>query len=133
MQICIFCTWNIRDHWHIFAILSLFYLMFRGTIDASAMPQIFFCHVRRISHAYWSNEIWSCKLIPPQSFISMIIHDICEVERKVPKYENHKFRERKVKTYQELKRSPKDRHTQTHGNCIEIFRQARPSFSIGRE
>ena len=36
-------------------------------------------------------------------------------------------------SYQELKRSPKDRHTQTHGNCIEIFRQARPSFSIGRE
>ena len=29
---------------------------------------------------------------------------------------------------QELKRSPKD--TQTHGNCIEIFRQARPSFSL---
>ena len=24
-------------------------------------------------------------------------------------------------SYQELKRSPKDRHTQTHGNCIEIF------------
>ena len=23
-------------------------------------------------------------------------------------------------SYQELKRSPKDRHTQTHGNCIEI-------------
>ena len=36
-------------------------------------------------------------------------------------------------SYQELKRSPKDRHTQTHGNCIEIFRQARPSFSIRRE
>ena len=36
-------------------------------------------------------------------------------------------------SYQELKRSPKDRHTQTHGNCIEIFRQARPSFSIERE
>ena len=30
-------------------------------------------------------------------------------------------------SYQELKRSPKDRNTQTHGNCIEIFRQARPS------
>ena len=36
-------------------------------------------------------------------------------------------------SYQELKRSPKDRHTQTHGNCTEIFQQARPSFSIGRE
>ena len=24
-------------------------------------------------------------------------------------------------SYQELKRSPKDRHTQTHGNCIEIL------------
>ena len=33
-------------------------------------------------------------------------------------------------SYQELKRSPKNRHTQTLGNCIEIFRQARPSFSI---
>ena len=36
-------------------------------------------------------------------------------------------------SYQELKRSQKARHTQTHGKCIEIFRQARPSFSIGRE
>ena len=36
-------------------------------------------------------------------------------------------------SYQELKRSRKDRHTQTHGNCIEIFRQVRPSFSVGRE
>ena len=36
-------------------------------------------------------------------------------------------------SYQELKRSQKDRHTQTHENCIEIFRLARPSFSIGRE
>ena len=35
--------------------------------------------------------------------------------------------------YQELKRSQKDRHIQTHGNCIEIFRLAWPSFSIGRE
>ena len=36
-------------------------------------------------------------------------------------------------SYQELKRSQKDRHTQTHGNCIEIFRLARQSFSIERE
>ena len=36
-------------------------------------------------------------------------------------------------SYQELKRSQKDRHTQTHRNCIEIFRLARPSFSIERE
>ena len=36
-------------------------------------------------------------------------------------------------SYQKLKRSLKDRHTKTHGNCIEIFRQARPSLSIGRE
>ena len=36
-------------------------------------------------------------------------------------------------SYQELKRSQKDRHTQTHENCIEIFRLARPSFSIERE
>ena len=35
--------------------------------------------------------------------------------------------------YQKLKRSLKDRHTKTHGNCIEIFRQAGPSLSIGRE
>ena len=35
------------------------------------------------------------------------------VERKVPKYEYHKIRERKVKTYQKLKRSLKDRHTET--------------------
>ena len=33
-------------------------------------------------------------------------------------------------SYQELKRSQKERHTQSHGNCIEIFRLARPSFSI---
>ena len=35
-------------------------------------------------------------------------------------------------SHQELKRSRKDRHTQTHGNGSEIFRQARPSLSIGR-
>ena len=38
-----------------------------------------------------------------------------------------------VNSYQELNRLQKDRHTQTHGNCIEIFRLARPSFSIERE
>ena len=36
-------------------------------------------------------------------------------------------------SYQELKRSLKDRQTQTLGNCIEIFLLARPSLSIGRE
>ena len=36
-------------------------------------------------------------------------------------------------SYQELKRSQNNRHTQTHGNCIEIFRLARLSFSIERE
>ena len=36
-------------------------------------------------------------------------------------------------SYQKLNRSLKDRHTKTHGNCIEIFRQAWPSLSIGRE
>ena len=36
-------------------------------------------------------------------------------------------------SYQELKRSPNDRRTQTHGNCIEIFWQAWQSFSIGRD
>ena len=35
-------------------------------------------------------------------------------------------------SYQKLKRSPRDRHTKTHVNCIEIFRLARPSFSIER-
>ena len=33
-------------------------------------------------------------------------------------------------SYQKLKRSLKDRHMQTQGNCIEIFQQARPSLSI---
>ena len=33
-------------------------------------------------------------------------------------------------SYQELKRSQNNRHTQTHGNCIEIFWLAGPSFSI---
>ena len=36
-------------------------------------------------------------------------------------------------SYQKMKRSLKDRHTKTHGNCIEIFRQARPPLSIKRE
>ena len=36
-------------------------------------------------------------------------------------------------SYQELKRSRNDRHTQTHGNCNKIFRLARPSSSIERE
>ena len=36
-------------------------------------------------------------------------------------------------SYQKLKRSPRDRHTKTHGNYIEIFRLAQPSLSIGRE
>ena len=36
-------------------------------------------------------------------------------------------------SYQELTRSLKDRRTQTHGNCIEMFRQAQPSLSIKRE
>ena len=33
-------------------------------------------------------------------------------------------------SYQELKRSPKDRHTQTHGNLFEIFWRSQMSFSI---
>ena len=36
-------------------------------------------------------------------------------------------------SYHKLKRSLWDRHTKTHGNCIEIFRQAQPSLSIRRE
>ena len=52
--------------------------------------------------------------------------------------ENTEVRKSQIKgkesenSYQELKRSQKDRHTQTHGNCIKVFRQAGPSFSIGR-
>ena len=43
----------------------------------------------------------------------------------------NKFLETKIKgkerenSYQELKKSQNDRHTQTHRNCIEIFRLAR--------
>ena len=38
-------------------------------------------------------------------------------EKKVPKYENHRLRERKVKTLTRNSRDHKrDRHTQTHGN-----------------
>jgi hypothetical protein len=29
-----------------------------------------------------------------------------------------------------MKRSPEERHTQTHGNLLEIFRQSQMSFSI---
>ena len=48
--------------------------------------------------------------------------------------EKHKLRERKGKTLTRNWRDHKmDRHTQTHGNCIEIFRLARPSFSIERD
>ena len=42
------------------------------------------------------------------------------MERKVPKYENHKLRERKVKnSYQELKRSQKG---QAHTNTWKLTR-----------
>ena len=45
-----------------------------------------------------------------------------------------KLRERKVKTLTRNWRDHKrDRHTQTHGNWIEIFRPALPSSSIKRE
>ena len=61
-------------------------------------------------------------------------YEINHVERKVPKYENHKLRERKVKTLTRIWRDHKrDRHTQTHGNWIEIFRLAQQSSSIERE
>ena len=59
--------------------------------------------------------------------------NIKNIEKEEEKKTSQKLRERKVKTYQELKRSLKDRHTQTHGNCIEIFRQAQLSLSIRRE
>ena len=55
--------------------------------------------------------------------INLVIHKSVYTQIKRKESEN---------SYQELKRSQKDRHTQTHGNCIEIFRQARPSLSIGR-
>ena len=42
----------------------------------------------------------------------------------------HKIKEN---SYQILKRSPKERHTQAHGNSIEIFQQSQTSFSIRRE
>ena len=50
---------------------------------------------------------------------------------KVRKSQNK--RKESENSYQKLKRSPRDRHTKTHGNCIEIFRLAQPSLSIGRE
>ena len=45
------------------------------------------------------------------------------MERKVPKYENHKLRERKGKLLPEIEEITK---RQAHGNCIEIFRLAWP-------
>ena len=64
---------------------------------------------------------------------------LLEAQNRPHGKESTKVRKSQIKgkesenSYQEMKRSPKDRHTQTHGNCIEIFRQAWPSFSIGRE
>ena len=56
---------------------------------------------------------------------------------------HNKFNKSQIKgkesenSYQELKRSQNDRHTQTHGNCIKIFRLARQSRSeerrVGKE
>ena len=67
-----------------------------------------------------------------------IEHHICMYCMYVCMYVNMYVRKLQIKgkesenSYQELKRSQKDRHTQTHGNCIEIFRQGQPSLSIGR-
>ena len=36
-------------------------------------------------------------------------------------------------SYKKLKRSPEERHTQTHGNLFEIFRWSQTSFSVRRE
>ena len=64
---------------------------------------------------------------------------MCDIRYRPRGKESTEVRKSQIKgkesenSYQELKRSPKDRHTQTHGNCIEIFRQARQSFSIARE
>ena len=41
--------------------------------------------------------------------------------------------EERENSYQKLKRSPWERHTQTHGNLIKIFRWPQLSFSIRRE
>ena len=60
--------------------------------------------------------------------------DSDHVERKVPKYENHKLKERKMKTLTRNWRDhERDRYTQTHGNWIEILRLARLSSLIERE
>ena len=36
-------------------------------------------------------------------------------------------------SYREVKRSPEDRHTQTHGYLVNIFRRSQMFFSIRRE
>ena len=64
-------------------------------------------------------------------FIKLFIHPFGKESTEVRKSQI-KGKESE-NSYQESKRSQKDRHTQTHGNCIEIFRLARPSFSIERE
>ena len=56
------------------------------------------------------------------------------MERKVPKYEKHKIRERKERTLTKHWRVHGGQaHKHTHGNKIEIFQRTRPSFSIRRE
>ena len=36
-------------------------------------------------------------------------------------------------SYRKMKRSPDERHTETHGSLTEIFRQSQMSFSIRKE
>ena len=48
-----------------------------------------------------SYSVYTAKIYPKNKVnytVKMIYHYLDHVERKVPKYENHKLRERKVKT-----------------------------------
>ena len=76
--------------------------------------------------------VQSIKLSHTHTYLFIYIYLPCGKESTEVRKSQIKGKESE-NSYQELKRSSKYRHTQTHGNCIEIFRQARPSFSIGRE
>ena len=59
----------------------------------------------------------------------MLLLVVVHVERKVPKYENHNLRERKVKTYDELKRSRKG---QAHTNTRKLNRDISTGTAVFR-
>ena len=68
------------------------------------------------------------------NFIIQLNYITNNVERKYTEVRKSQIKGKEIEnSYQELKRSQKDRHTQTHGNCIEIFWLAQQSFSIERE